>query len=94
LGDNIHETHLAARVLNNPPNATSSIALRQVYAYFLRLGYWRYMPKNKGTVLLVDDETGVRRTLAQILTSYGYNVLDAEDYYTALQIAEWHNFPN
>ena len=51
-----------------------------------------YMSKNKGTVLLVDDETGVRQVLAEMLTSYGYNVLAAEDYYTALQAAESHNF--
>jgi two-component system cell cycle sensor histidine kinase/response regulator CckA len=48
------------------------------------------MPENTATVLLVDDETAVLKILGAMLTLHGYNVLEAEDYYTALQAAESH----
>jgi DNA-binding response OmpR family regulator len=48
------------------------------------------MPENKATALLVDDEPVVLTILGPVLTLHGYNVLEAEDYYTALQAAESH----
>lgn len=48
------------------------------------------MPENTATVLLVDDEPVVLRVLGEVLTLHGYNVIEAEDYYTALQAAETH----
>jgi two-component system cell cycle sensor histidine kinase/response regulator CckA len=48
------------------------------------------MPENKATVLLVDDEPMVLKTLGAVLTLHGYTVLEVEDYYTALQAAESH----
>jgi DNA-binding response OmpR family regulator len=47
-----------------------------------------YMPENTATVLLVDDEPAVLKILVAVLALHGYNVLEAEDYYTALQAAE------
>ncbi|HEV3201504.1 MAG TPA: response regulator [Bryobacteraceae bacterium] len=49
-----------------------------------------YMPENTATVLLVDDEPVVLKILAQVLNLHGYNVLEAQDYYTALKISESH----
>jgi signal transduction histidine kinase len=40
------------------------------------------------TILLVEDEDGVRRLLAHILHKYGYHVLEASDGEEALQIFE------
>jgi two-component system cell cycle sensor histidine kinase/response regulator CckA len=48
------------------------------------------MPENTATVLLVDDEPMVLKILGAVLTLHGYNVLQAEDYYAALQAAESH----
>jgi two-component system cell cycle sensor histidine kinase/response regulator CckA len=48
------------------------------------------MPENTTTVLLVDDEPVVLKILGAVLTLHGYKVLEAEDYYTALQAAEGH----
>lgn len=48
------------------------------------------MPENTATVLLVDDEPVVLKILGAALTLHGYNVLEAQDYYTALQAAERH----
>jgi len=48
------------------------------------------MPENTATVLLVDDEPMMLKILGAVLTLHGYTVLEAEDYYTALQAAESH----
>jgi len=48
------------------------------------------MAENTATVLLVDDEPAVLKILGAELTLHGYTVLQAEDYYTALQAAESH----
>jgi len=42
---------------------------------------------------VVDDEPAVRLVLDQALTWHGYQVLVAEDYYTALQAAASHAGP-
>ncbi len=41
-----------------------------------------------GSVLLVEDEEGVRRLIATILEQYGYSVLAAPDGVEALRIFE------
>jgi PAS domain S-box-containing protein len=43
-------------------------------------------PGGTETVLIVDDEVGVRRVLARILHEHGYQVLEANSYETALQV--------
>jgi DNA-binding response OmpR family regulator len=50
------------------------------------------MPENTGTVLLVDDEPVVLKVLGEVLALHGYTVLEAQDYYTALQAAESHGW--
>jgi CheY-like chemotaxis protein len=40
------------------------------------------------TVLLVDDEDGVREPASEYLRELGYNVLEAEDGFAALRIME------
>ena len=45
------------------------------------------------TVLLVDDEPGVRQMTASILTHCGYRVLIAEDAEQALAVLEQHEAP-
>ena len=47
-------------------------------------------PRSSGgeTILLVEDEEGVRRLLAHILRKYGYQVLEAGDGEEALQVFE------
>jgi CheY-like chemotaxis protein len=42
------------------------------------------------TILLVEDEEPIRALVRKVLTSYGYDVLEAEDTAHALQIAESH----
>ncbi|MFQ3548609.1 MAG: sigma-54 dependent transcriptional regulator [Armatimonadota bacterium] len=37
------------------------------------------MSKNKGTILVVDDEPNIRRVLEAVLTKDGYNVITAEN---------------
>ena len=39
------------------------------------------------TVLVVDDESGVRRLIGETLRSYGYNVLESGDSAEALEMA-------
>ncbi|SPF47858.1 Response regulator receiver protein (fragment) [Candidatus Sulfopaludibacter sp. SbA4] len=41
----------------------------------------------------MDDEPAVRLVLHHALTWHGYQVLDAEDYYTALETAASHDGP-
>lgn len=45
------------------------------------------------TLLLVEDEENVRKPLVQILTSRGYNVLEAADAAEAVQISQGHPGP-
>jgi PAS domain S-box-containing protein len=50
-------------------------------------------PKGKETVLVVEDEGGVRSLVCETLASYGYKVLEAAGGAQALQIAEQHAEP-
>jgi two-component system cell cycle sensor histidine kinase/response regulator CckA len=45
----------------------------------------------KATVLIVEDDPGIRELSAKILTRYGYTVLSAEGGDEARQIAERHD---
>ncbi|HEX9945073.1 MAG TPA: response regulator [Thermoanaerobaculia bacterium] len=45
------------------------------------------------TLLIVEDEENVRKPLVQILTSRGYNVLEAADAAEAIQISQAHPGP-
>jgi signal transduction histidine kinase/ActR/RegA family two-component response regulator len=49
--------------------------------------------RRKGTVLLAEDEEGVRELAAEFLTSAGYQVLSANDGVEALEIAERYAKP-
>ena len=46
-----------------------------------------------GTVLLVEDEAGVRRLAREVLSRYGYRVLEAGDGNEALRVAGAHEGP-
>jgi signal transduction histidine kinase/ActR/RegA family two-component response regulator len=48
------------------------------------------MPEGDETVLLVEDQTVLRRMIVQVLESLGYRVLHASDALEALRIAESH----
>jgi DNA-binding NtrC family response regulator len=51
-------------------------------------------PNAKGsTILLVDDEDGIRRLVGRVLRSCGYTVLEAADGVEALEVAERHPGP-
>ena len=43
------------------------------------------------TVLLAEDEPGVRSPVRRILTAHGYHVLEAEDGPSALELAQRHD---
>lgn len=45
------------------------------------------------TILLADDEAGIRQFAGQVLRSYGYTVLEAADGVEALEVAEQHLGP-
>ena len=45
------------------------------------------------TILLADDEAGIRDLVGQVLRSYGYKVLEAADGVEALEVAEQHPGP-
>jgi CheY-like chemotaxis protein len=45
------------------------------------------------TILLVEDEKGVRELAREYLTSSGYTVIEAEDGHTALELAAMHVGP-
>ncbi len=45
------------------------------------------------TILLVEDEKGVRELAREFLTSSGYSVIEAEDGHTALELAAMHVGP-
>ena len=61
-----------------PVASTGSVQESQQEAVFVVSG--------RGSILLVDDESGVRRCTAEALRSYGYRVLEAEDASKALSI--------
>jgi two-component system cell cycle sensor histidine kinase/response regulator CckA len=48
------------------------------------------MPRGSETILLVEDEKGVRELAREYLHTCGYNVVEAEDGHTALEIAGMH----
>jgi len=54
----------------------------------------RAQPSGSGeaeTVLVAEDEPGVRAPVRRILAAHGYRVLEAEDGAAALRIAEGHH---
>jgi len=51
------------------------------------------LAKGSETVLVVEDEGGVRSLVCEVLASYGYKVLEASGAAQALQIAEQHTEP-
>lgn len=54
----------------------------------------RAQPSGSGeaeTVLVAEDEPGVRAPVRRILAAHGYRVLEAEDGAAALTIAEGHD---
>jgi two-component system cell cycle sensor histidine kinase/response regulator CckA len=50
-------------------------------------------PAGSGTVMLVEDEEGVRHLARDVLTRYGYRVLEASDGGAALRLAAAHPGP-
>jgi two-component system cell cycle sensor histidine kinase/response regulator CckA len=49
--------------------------------------------RGTATVLLVDDEGGVRKYVRRLLEAHGYRVLDAGDGDEALELARQHSGP-
>jgi two-component system, cell cycle sensor histidine kinase and response regulator CckA len=50
----------------------------------------RALPRGSETVLLVEDEKGVRELAREYLQLIGYTVIEAEDGHTALELAAMH----
>jgi two-component system cell cycle sensor histidine kinase/response regulator CckA len=51
-------------------------------------------PEAKGsTILLADDDEGIRRLAGEVLRSYGHTVLEAADGIEALEVAAQHPGP-
>ena len=46
------------------------------------------MTQQKKKILIIDDEVGLRNLLKFRLVSFGYDVLDAEDGYTGIELAK------
>ncbi|HUO35628.1 MAG TPA: PAS domain S-box protein [Candidatus Acidoferrum sp.] len=53
----------------------------------------RQLPRGTETILLVEDEKGVRELTREYLQMSGYAVVDAEDGHTALELAAMHAGP-
>jgi two-component system cell cycle sensor histidine kinase/response regulator CckA len=53
----------------------------------------RVPQRGSETILLVEDEKGVRELAREYLTSSGYTVIEAEDGHTALELAAMHVGP-
>jgi two-component system, cell cycle sensor histidine kinase and response regulator CckA len=53
----------------------------------------RVTPRGSETILLVEDEKGVRELAREYLTMSGYTVIEAEDGHTALELAAMHVGP-
>jgi two-component system, cell cycle sensor histidine kinase and response regulator CckA len=53
----------------------------------------RFLPQGKGTVVLAEDEEGVRSVGSMALRSAGYNVLEARDGADALNLCQEHDGP-
>jgi PAS domain S-box-containing protein len=53
----------------------------------------RALPRGSETVLLVEDEKGVRELAREYLELAGYTVIEAEDGHTALELAAMHVGP-
>lgn len=49
------------------------------------------MEEDKKTILIIDDEVGLRNLLKFRLVSFGYDVLVAEDGYAGLELAKTMN---
>jgi CheY-like chemotaxis protein len=50
----------------------------------------RALPHGSETILLVEDEKGVRELAREYLHTCGYKVIEAEDGHTALELAAMH----
>jgi PAS domain S-box-containing protein len=53
----------------------------------------RTLPRGTETILLVEDEKGVRELAREYLEMSGYTVIEAEDGHTALELASLHAGP-
>lgn len=53
----------------------------------------RQLPRGTETILLVEDEKGVRELTREYLHMSGYAVIEAEDGHTALELAAMHQGP-
>ncbi|MGH9700869.1 MAG: ATP-binding protein, partial [Candidatus Acidiferrales bacterium] len=53
----------------------------------------RSLPRGSETILLVEDEKGVRELTREYLQMCGYSVIDAENGHTALELAAMHAGP-
>ena len=53
----------------------------------------RSLPRGTETILLVEDEKGVRELAREYLEMSGYSVIEAEDGHTALELAAMHAGP-
>ena len=58
-----------------------------------RQGEGRNLPRGTETILLVEDEKGVRELTREYLETSGYAVVEAEDGHTALELAALHAGP-
>ncbi len=56
-------------------------------------GLGKDIPSGAETILLVEDDAAVRELARQVLQTYGYNLLEAQDGYEALQLAASHSEP-